>query len=384
MRRVNREVVIALVIFGVLIAVAIVATIQQAETPVAPPLASFSAQPNGGKALRLWLEELDYDVDADSVAVFEPPDDTQLLLMLQPTETILESEWQVLDEWVEQGGTLLLAGDSFTTRIAVDHFDIEMLFESAEITQLNAQSPLLSGSLLIDSAEIEQRAWLSTERDDIVVHLANGEQPLIVSFDEGQGRVIIAATTRPFTNVGLQNDGNGAIVLNLIEGARNPGDIWFDEWHHGVRARLPDSLGLTAWLRQVPTGQAFLLAGLIILFALALGGRHFGRVWNPAGNGTRRTPLEFITAIANLNRRAGNREEVLENYRYRLKRSLGQRYRIDPRLSDAVFLEQLDASNPTIDIDEVRALLDRLYHTKMSEREMVKLSADITDFLNAK
>ena len=278
----------------------------------------------------------------------------------------------------------MLAGDSYTTRLAVDHYDIELLFDSAETTQLNAQSPLLSGSLLIDSAEIDPRSWLSTERDDVVVHLANGDQPLILSFDQGNGRVIIAATATPFSNQGLQNAGNGAIVLNLIEATRNTGDIWFDEWHHGVRARIPGSLGLTAWVRQVPTGQAFLIAGLIGLVALVLDGRHFGRVWNPARNGARRTPLEFITAIANLNRRAGNREEVLENYRYRLKRALGHRYRIDPRLSDAVFLEQLDASNPTIDLDEVRALLDRLYHTKMSEREMVKVSADITDFLNAK
>lgn len=380
MRRLpKRDSLVAVGLLVMLVAVAIIAAIQQAEQPLAPILASFSAQPNGAKALRLWLDELGLENSNEAVSVFEVPDGVRLLLILEPTMPILATEWDAIDAWVADGGTVLVAGDTFGMRVVFDHYDVEMLYDTPEATAFDAQTPLLSGSLLVDSAEIRPGAYFSTERDDIVVHMAVEQRPLTLSFPVEEGRVILSATPFPFTNAGLQRSGNAGFVLNLVEAAREDGLIWFDEWHHGVRAQLPGSIGVDNWLRQVPTGQAFLLAAAIIFVALVMGGRRFGRTWTLQA--TRRTPLEYITAVANLNRRAGNRQAVLDNYRYRLKRSLGRRYRLDPTLPDGEFLAQLQAHDPDSDIDAIRSLLDRLYRTNMSESELVKLAADITPYL---
>ncbi|MCO5207023.1 MAG: DUF4350 domain-containing protein [Anaerolineae bacterium] len=382
MRRPTRDTLVAVVLLFLLVAVAIIAAIQQAERPLAPPLASFSSQPNGAKALRLWLEDLGLVTSDKALAAFELNDAMHLVLLLEPTMPILETEWAIIDTWVEAGGTLLVAGDSYGMRAVVDHYDVDMFFDTPETLAFDGQTPLLSGSLLMDSAEIEPRAYFSTDRDDVIVHVANGDRPLTLSFEDGDGRVILSATPFPFSNQGLQQAGNGAFVLNLIEAAREDGLIWFDEWHHGVRARTASSTGVDNWLRQVPTGQAFLLFAAIIFVALLLGGRRFGRTWTLQTDQTRRTPLEYITAIANLNRRAGNREAVLDNYRYRLKRALGRRYRLDPSLPDGEFLAQLQAHDPDSDIDAIRSLLDRLYRSNMSESELVKLAGDITPYLD--
>lgn len=384
MRRLSdraRNGVILLGLLVLLFGVAIVSAVQQAEPPPAPPLAHFSAGADGGKALRLWLEALEYDVLTNTRALFGVPSRASVMLMLQPTQPVLDDEWVQIDRWVDQGGTLLLIGTSLQTRTALSHYDIELLYYTPVGDVQQVQTPLLRGSLQPVSAEIQPNAYLSTERDDVIIHVADADRPLLLSFDQGDGRVIVGSALFPFTNDGLQRPGNAALVLSVIEAARTTDAVWFNEWHHGIRD-VNAPVGLSHWVRTQPAGQAFLLGGGIVFIALLLAGRRFGRAWTDANDVARRAPLEYITAIANLNRRAGNREAVLDSYRYRLKRSLGRRYRIDPRLADGAFLEQLQACNPALDVADVRALLDALYRTDMSERELVRISAEITDFLN--
>jgi hypothetical protein len=89
----------------------------------------------------------------------------------------------------------------------------------------------------------------------------------------------------------------------------------------------------------------------------------------------RRAPLEYITAIANLNRRAGHRTAVLQDTHDRLKRHLGHRYRLSPDLPDAEFVTQLSEYNPALDAAALRDLLRRLSQTDVGEAEMVRLVA---------
>ena len=79
------------------------------------------------------------------------------------------------------------------------------------------------------------RTFLVTDRQDYVTHIASADKPIILSFERGQGRVILSAAPFPFSNTGLKKAGNPALVLNLVSAAKRPGLIWFDEWHHGLR-----------------------------------------------------------------------------------------------------------------------------------------------------
>ena len=99
-----------------------------------------------------------------------------------------------------------------------------------------SETPLLDSPSTLDLKNAKVRIALSSERDDFVVLAAHQSQPVLVSFEQGKGRVILGTVTDPFTNAGLKQTGNPEFVLNILALARVKGMVWFDEWHHGLRS----------------------------------------------------------------------------------------------------------------------------------------------------
>jgi hypothetical protein len=112
-----------------------------------------------------------------------------------------------------------------------------------------------------------------------------------------------------------------------------------------------------------------------------LGGRPFGRPAPLLNETSRRTPLEYITAIANLNRRARHRQTTMLQYRQWLKRDLGRRYRLDPTLADEVYVKQLGGYRPDLDQEALLSLLNRLSKRNLSEEEMVTAAVEVSEWL---
>jgi hypothetical protein len=367
---------LALGLFLLLLVMTSLAAVQQTRNALSPPLSSLSAAPDGARALRLWLAELGYSVDDTPLDRFLPPPQAALIFMLEPFTGVTEQEWAALDAWVEAGGTLVLAGNQFGSQAALRHYGFRLTWLNAE--SLTAPTPLLARPPLPAEVAVSTTAALHPERDDYVIHLAAGNQPALVSFAQGDGRVFVSATVAPFSNVGLKEGDNGLVALNLISAAGREtarSAVWFNEWHHGRRGTEASVAGPGDWLRRTPSGQALLYTAAVVFVALILRGRRFGRPIPVAGDNARRAPLEYITALANMKRRAGHRTAVLAHYHHQLKRSLGHRYRLSPNLPDAAFVTQLAAYNPTLDAAALLDLLSRLRQPGVSEREMVELAA---------
>ncbi|MBN1977046.1 MAG: DUF4350 domain-containing protein [Anaerolineae bacterium] len=393
MKRPSRDTWLAIGLLTILVIVTIAAAVYQTgqEEGKLPPLASFSSAPDGARALRLWLEQLDYTVGDEVGESFRPPDSADVALILEPTTPITEQEWQTIDAWIDRGGTLVLAGEGrwFTSNmpLAVGHYGFQMTYPNArEAITLTAQSPLLTSPPLKEPAHARPNAYLRPDHDDFVTHLAVGSKPVLVSFPQGQGRVIICTAAFPFTNAGLKEEGNPELALNVVTTSSRPDSggkpaIWFDEWHHGVQPRRSVAAGPQDWLRYTPSGRAVLYTAAVIFAALALGGRRFGRAVPLPKRIARRAPLEHITAIANLSRRAGHRQAVLRYHYQRLKRDLGKRYRLSPTLPDDEYAAQLAEFNPNVDPQELLSLLARLQKRKVSESEMIQLAAEVAAWL---
>jgi hypothetical protein len=380
MKRLSRDSWLAIALFLLLLLITIIAAIQQTKKEQAPPLASFSSAPNGARALRLWLKDLDYSVSDEVFSTFRLPEDAGLALILEPFVGITPDEWQTIDAWVEEGGTLVLAGDEFSTALAARHYQFDLAYLDPPTTTVIAQTPLLA-SPPTNPAKAQPRAYFKTNRHDFVTHLAVEGQPVLVSFEREAGRVILSAAAFPFSNAGLKEEGNPALVLNLISTANQSGVIWFDEWHHGLRAGRTEIVGPGNWLRYTPTGRSLLYTAAVIFVALLLRGQRFGRPVPLPKDTARRAPLEYITAIANLGRRAGHRAAVLRQYHHWLKRGLGQRYRLNPTLPDKEYLEQLAQFNPNLDIPALRNLLGQLQRRNVSESDMIQLAVEVAKWL---
>jgi hypothetical protein len=381
MRRISRDAWLLVVLSLILVLMTVLAVISQTQELRQPPLSAGSNQPDGALALHLWLKELGYRVDADPQSHFQMPDRASVALLLQPTVTASDEELAQIDEWVRDGGVLILAGITPATVLVAEHFDFDLAFNPIAAGGLTGQLPVLNSPPQLDEVQGNFRSsWLAQESDYLVLFAERGS-PVIVSTEVGEGLLIVSASAFPFSNKGLQASGNSQLALNVISAGGRPDLIWFDEWHHGLQAGAPAVSGPVDWLRQTPTGQALLYSVLVILAALALSGRSFGRPLVLQERRSRRPPVEYITAVANLSRRAGHRRAVLADYHYRLKRGLGYRYRLDPRLPDHEFVKRLATVDAAVDESTLTGLLARLNHPQPSEAQLVQLANEASEWI---
>lgn len=365
-----------------LLGVSIAAGIQQMQKPPDPPLYSLSNTPDGAHALRLWLDALSYHTSDQNDVIFTIPADTRLMLMLEPTTDIQDDEWKTIDDWVNDGGTLLIAGEGWPAELAVRHykFGLDYILNSVEAQSL--QTPLLVSPPITATVKVHAQTYLSTQRQDYISYLALGpaKGALLASFTQGKGLVILSSTPFLFSNAGLKEAGNPELVLNLLSSAPPLSGVWFDEWHHGIRPTQQEIIGPEEWLRYTPAGRSLLFVAAVILLALLLQGRAFGRPVPLMKDILRRRPLEYITALANLSRRAGHRSAVARHFYQQIKRNLGKRYRIDPTLSDEEYVGLLAQARPDLDAPALLALLKKLERgfaapgAHLSEKDMLQLA----------
>lgn len=376
----SRDTRLVIGILIVLVLVTILAATQRNTQQRYPPLSTLSSAPEGALALKLWVRELDYSVDEQVLSNFIPPRNASIVLMLEPLFPT-EGEMRALDDWVEAGGTLIVIGEQYGMYVLADHYQFTLSYLSDPGLEPARASPLFSSPSALDLQNARVRAVLQSERDDFVVLAARRGEPAVVSFELGEGRVVLGTTPESFTNAGLKRSGNPELVLNLLALARTKGTIWFDEWHHGEQSGDP-VLGPGEFLRQTPPGRSLLFLTFTIFIVLFIQGRGFGRPVPLPQEIRRRGALEHVTGIANLSRRAAHRSAVMMQYHQQIKRKLGHRYRLDPGMDDQEYVEALAGYHTALDKDELLTLLKRLRRKDISETEMVHLAAEASKWID--
>ena len=380
MKNLSRDTKLAIGILIVLVLVTTFAALQQETQQRYPSLSTLSAAPDGALALKLWVKELQYEVNEQVLSDFIPPKDVSVLLMLDP---ILpeERELQAVDDWVEAGGTLIAMGEQYSMYSLVDHYQFSLNYLSDQSMVSISETPLLRSPPAMDLKNAKVSFALQSDRDDFIVLVAYQGQPVVVSFEQGQGRVILGTMVGSFTNAGLKQPGNPELVLNILALARTKGTIWFDEWHHGLRSG-DQILGPGAFLRRTPVGRSLLFIAFAVLIVLFIQGRGFGRPVPLPQEIKRRSALEHVTGIANLSRRAAHRSAVMMHYHQQIKRKLGHRYRLDPNMDDGEYVNALVGYNSSLNKDELLNLLSRLKRRDVSEAQMVHLAAEASKWID--
>ena len=379
MKNLSRDSKLAIGILLSLVLITIFAAIQGGTEQRQPPLSSRSSAPDGALALKLWMKELQYKVDEDVLANFVPPKKASILLMLEPL-AVSEPDMQAVDDWVEAGGTLIAIGDQ-SSQALMDHYQFTFSYLFDPESTPGKVTPLLSSPSAVDVKDTAVRLALHSQRDDFVVLVAQDGEPVVVSFEQGKGRVILGTIIESFSNAGLKTSGNPELVLNLLALAPPKRTVWFDEWHHGVRSGA-QILGPAEFLRRTPVGRSLLFVVFAIFIAMFIQGRGFGRPVPLPQEIKRRGALEHVTGIANLSRRAAHRPAVMLHYHQQVKRKLGQRYRLDPGMEDQEYANALAGYNPALNKDELLNLLKRLKRKDVSEAEMVSLAAEASKWID--
>lgn len=203
-----------------------------------------------------------------------------------------------------------------------------------------------------------------------VTHLQDRSGALLVDFPHGAGRIVILSDPYFIANGGIQLEDNLQLALNTI--AAGEGLIAFDEYHQG---RAISRNAFAAYFAGTPilamAGQLILVV-LVILWTSA---RRFGRPL-PLPQVDRRSSLEFVASMAELQQRARALDLAIENIYSRTRRVLTRYAGMDYHSSRAEIAERV-AARSAINREQLEAVMrdceETINGTPISERQSIAL-----------
>ena len=368
-----------LLLGGLFLALVIALVIVPPNAGKQPPLTVYSAQPEGGKALRLWLEALGYGVTTLEDERYAIPRDVGTVLLLSPSTPIGNAGLTELERWVRQGGRLVVAEGSYLSWPLLRRFDVTM----SAVANVTRAVPASRGRLdsQIESIPVSPRFEVQLSNRPVrPVSLLLGERDgasepdrrpvLAARLPVDRGELVVLTVPELLSNSGLRTEASARLALSLIGPAAPAGRIAFDELHHGY-GRIQGRSTFTLLFDQA-WGRVALLAGVIVLLFLIWRGRRFGRAV-PVFIDRGRSLGELVTSQAALYRAGGKRLFVAEHLARQLRHDFAQAVGLPADAPD----EEIAARATTIGRDPTRALrvLAGVRHAR-SDRQLVALSRE--------
>ena len=166
-------------------------------------------------------------------------------------------------------------------------------------------------------AESEAPAGQKTGRSSApVVHFREQRGALLVDYPYGNGRIVLLSDPYIVANNGISRADNLLLALNTVAGGR--GVIAFDEFHQG---RPATHNALFQYFSGTPVLAICAQLALIGIAVVWSQGRRFARPL-PLPHVDRRSKLEFVASMAELQQRARAHDLALENIYARVRRVL--------------------------------------------------------------
>jgi hypothetical protein len=187
-----------------------------------------------------------------------------------------------------------------------------------------------------------------------IAHVADIEGALLVDYAYGAGRVVLLSEPYMIANGGILLKDNLALVINMLGGPQMSGLIAFDEYHQGRGIARNAFASYFAGTPVLPiAGQLVLL----VLVALWTNGRRFARPL-PLAQVDRRSSLEFVASMAELQERSRAYDLAIENIYTRIRRVLARHAGVDYNSSRTEIAERI-AQRSTVDRNELETLMRR-------------------------
>jgi uncharacterized protein DUF4350 len=383
------------VIIGILALVSSIKFVKkekQQDFEFAPNRSTYHAGPTGVRAVYDFLDESGYKVvrwrDTPQKLLTDSGKLIKTFVVVGQIQTrFTDAESQALTKWVAAGGRYIIIdrnplGESKASTTDWDVTSRQLDFPSfdvnpADVKQMtnevvalqpvqptvltqNIQSVLPSRfaarMTVVRPAEIKPKddakpfSETTTNSPAPVVHIADDKGALLIDYTYGSGSVVILSDPYIVSNGGIKLNDNLQLALNVLT-ARD-GLIAFDEYHQGKGAVQNSFAGYFA-------GTPVLLiagqVGLIVLLILWTKGHRFGRPL-PLARVDRRSSLEFVASMAELQQRARAFDLAIENIYTRTRRVLARHAGVDYNSSRSEIASRI-ASRGTIDANRLETLM---------------------------
>lgn len=155
-----------------------------------------------------------------------------------------------------------------------------------------------------------------------VEHLGDGRAgagALLLDYAYGAGRVTVLSDPFIVSNVGVSRADNLQLATNIVAQISG-GIIAFDEYHQGRGATSNQTLD---YFKGTPAVALAAQLALVVLAVVWTRGRRFARPL-PAPHTDRRSNLEFVASMAELQQRARAHDLAVENIYARTRRALAR------------------------------------------------------------
>jgi hypothetical protein len=330
-----------------------------------PPYDLASEQPGGLRALRLWLEALDYKVVTTDGPRFVLRPELDLLFVYPNRLPYNRAEAEALRAWVATGKTLVLVGPAPEDTRLAETFGVQgRALDSGDLL-LSQSMPLLpdAGAGVSRSAGYGSAEGVDlTGVEGALAALVTDEGKAAMAVQRvGNGLVWHLGEGVALTNAQLQYYAQGVLLPPLLRSAPAGATVAFDTFHLFGKDRSAERIvTLQDWLYGTYGGWATLVFFTLTALYLLLQGQRLGPPLLTAADVRRRAPEEFVTAMAGLYRRAGKSREAAAHYRRRLRQEIQRRHPLAAELADGLVATRLAESAhppPAAVLEEIRALL---------------------------
>lgn len=183
-----------------------------------------------------------------------------------------------------------------------------------------------------------------------VMHIADREGALLVDYAYGAGRIVVLSDPFIVSNSGIKLDDNLQLAINTL--AAGGGLIAFDEYHQGKSISQNAFASYFAGTPVLAIAAQIVLLILLILWGYA---RRFGRPL-PLPHVDRRSSLEFVASMAELQERSRAFDLAIENIYTRTRRVLARHAGVDYNSSRSEIAQRI-AERSTIDGPKLETLM---------------------------
>lgn len=386
------------VIIGLLVLINAVTYVKKDDIhdmEMAPNRSTYHSGPTGTRALHDFLNESGYKVirwrESPEKLLNDSGSLIRTFVVVGETQVpFTEDEATVLHQWVAMGGRFVFINRAISTQLVpksggwgvdarmIDFpgLDVDPAAATqmtANVTALNAVQPTVltrdieavmpsrfASRLRVvapteESQEedpdlaVEMEQYSAASRSPIV-HIADKGGALLVDYSYGLGRIVVLSDPYIVSNGGIKLNDNLQLAINML--VDNDGLIAFDEYHQG---RGISRNALVGYFEGTPVIAFAAQIVLLILLVLWTNGRRFGRPL-PLPKVDRRSSLEFVASMAELQERSRAFDLAIENIYTRTRRVLARYAGLDYNSPRSQIAERV-AARSTIDRHKLETLM---------------------------
>jgi hypothetical protein len=185
-----------------------------------------------------------------------------------------------------------------------------------------------------------------------IVHLTDHRGALLVDYPHGSGRIIVLSDPFIVTNKGISQASNLRLAVNVLTSGGG-GPVAFDEYHQGRRTSQNE---LLSYFAGTPLLAMLIQLGLVVGAVFWTSGRRFARPL-PVPQVDRRSSLEFVASMAELQQRARAYDLAIENIYVRIRRVLTRYAGVDTNSPRSLIAERVAVRSSKVDRQELESLM---------------------------